>query len=257
MIGQRLKRWTRGHASVNAAVWRVRAAVTRRDGDRACARFASELRRLSLHRARPVFVKVGANDGVSGDPCGTILRKFGWHGVLVEPVPFCRTRLAQTFDDAGRFSIEPVAIGREPGVAPFHFVDESAGDELADLPPYWNQLGSFDRGHFAKYASGRLEPYVRTIDVEVATLAGILERHRLARFELLHIDTEGHDLEVLRSMDLETTRPELVLIETRHLSEDDQAELRSILVSHGYDVLDADGDYVATLSVSCETPPGA
>jgi FkbM family methyltransferase len=249
MTRDRVKQWVRSYATVNALVWRVRATISRRANHRAQARFASELRRLSLHRERPVFVKVGANDGVSGDPCGLILSKYGWQGVLIEPVPYCRSELASTFGDESRFAIEPVAVGRERGTASFHYVDESAGDELPGLPPYWNQLGSFDREHFAKYVSGNLEPYVRTIDIDVMPLADILERHRLGSFDLLHIDTEGHDFEVIRSMDLRAAVPALVLIETRHLSESDQQELRILLESAGYEVFDAGGDYVATLAL--------
>ena len=38
----------------------------------------------------PVFVKVGANDGVTGDPVSDILLSNPkWKGLLIEPVPYC------------------------------------------------------------------------------------------------------------------------------------------------------------------------
>ena len=36
---------------------------------------------------RPYFVKVGANDGVTGDPIGdALIKDRRWHGLLIEPV---------------------------------------------------------------------------------------------------------------------------------------------------------------------------
>lgn len=55
------------------------------------------------------------------------------------------------------------------------------------------------------------------VRLEVArsrTLTSILDEHRApADFELLSIDVEGHDLEVLNSLDLGRYRPQLIVIE--------------------------------------------
>jgi hypothetical protein len=43
---------------------------------------------LSRILPNPVFVKIGANDGVTGDPCSDILlANLNWRGLLIEPVP--------------------------------------------------------------------------------------------------------------------------------------------------------------------------
>jgi hypothetical protein len=52
------------------------------------------VRKASKYVDRPVFVKVGANDGVTGDPFAvSLLNNRQWKGVLVEPVPYCIDRL--------------------------------------------------------------------------------------------------------------------------------------------------------------------
>src|SRR5262249_59030637 len=62
--------------------------------------------------AEPLFVKVGANDGVTGDPCSDILLATPqWRGILIEPVPYCFERLRANFSDSRRFILEQVAVG--------------------------------------------------------------------------------------------------------------------------------------------------
>ena len=48
----------------------------------------------------PRFVKVGANDGLTGDPCGdAFLSGATWSGLLIEPVPFLARKLATVYSD--------------------------------------------------------------------------------------------------------------------------------------------------------------
>ena len=64
---------------------------------RKVARFRRELLRarqycMSLPEivSEPVFVKVGANDGITGDPFSDILlSNVKWTGLLIEPAPNC------------------------------------------------------------------------------------------------------------------------------------------------------------------------
>src|SRR5687768_15330047 len=93
--------------------------------ERQVRRFREHCLRLAAAVPKAVFVKVGANDGLSGDPCSDILLGDSrWSGVLIEPVPHCFRRLQRNFGDSSRFRLEQVAIGAIPGKAKFYFVDE-------------------------------------------------------------------------------------------------------------------------------------
>jgi hypothetical protein len=50
-------------------------------------------------------------------------------------------------------------------------------------------------------------------------------------FALLSIDTEGHDLSVLRGLDFDRFQPRVIITETDDETEPDKREL---LVDHGY-----------------------
>ena len=42
---------------------------------------------LMLFRPQPVFLEIGANDGVANDPIYPFVSRFGWTGIMVEPLP--------------------------------------------------------------------------------------------------------------------------------------------------------------------------
>lgn len=202
---------------------------------------------LQITRAveQPVFVKVGANDGVTGDPCGDLfLTHTNWTGLLIEPVPYLVEKLQRIYGDRSRFTIDPVAVGSSPGFAKFYYVSEEAKRLHPDLPDWYDQLGSFQRQHITNH-DGRLAPFVQVMDVTVEPLRDILQRHRLTHIDFLHIDTEGHDLHVLRSVNLQTLAPMAVWVEHKHLSPDDRSAMHALLEGQGYDIWTGRDDFFA------------
>lgn len=201
---------------------------------------------LSQSISNPVFVKVGANDGVTGDPCSDILMTdVRWKGLLIEPVPYCFARLKANFNDSTRFALEQVAVGPRASRATFYYVGEEAKKVLSDLPSWFDQLGSFDRQHILKHLDGILEPFIKEMEVEVLPLSEILQRNHIQDCHLLHIDTEGYDYQVLKTLDFSATRPLAIFIEHTHLSELENKELRQLLHKHSYQVRDCERDYFA------------
>jgi len=196
--------------------------------------------------SEPVFVKVGANDGITGDPFSDILlANAKWKGLLIEPVPYCFDRLRASFHDARRFSLEQVAIGATAGQATFYYVDEKAVESIPDLPSWYDQLGSFDKNHILKHLGGALAPFIVEQNVEVLPLPDVLKRNGIRDVHLLHIDTEGHDYEVLKTLDLAKQPPGAIFIEHRHLPAAQKTEMLSLLRKHEYTVYDCGSDYFA------------
>jgi FkbM family methyltransferase len=196
--------------------------------------------------AEPVFVKIGANDGVTSDPCSDILlADSNWKGLLVEPVPYCFDRLRRHFRDSGRFHLERAAIGARTGQAKFYYVDERARREVPNLPEWFDQLGSFDRNHIVKHLDGVLEPFIVESKVDVYSLSDALMRNRIENVHLLHVDAEGYDYEVLKTLDFDKHAPLSIFIEYKHLSSAERTEMVRFLRARGYSVRDCGTDYFA------------
>lgn len=209
-------------------------------------RFRKYCANLSVLLPNATFVKVGANDGVTGDPCSDILLAgTTWRGVLIEPVPYCFERLKRNFGDSKRFALEQVAIGASRGKAVFYFVDEQAASALPDLPSYFDQLGSFDKSHILKHLDARIQPFIVESEVEVCTLSEVLDRNGVKDLHLLHIDAEGYDYEVLKTLDFANHAPTLLLVEHKHLSPEHRDQMQQLLKGHGYSIRDCGGDYFA------------
>ena len=220
-------------------------------GERENRRFRQYCLNLSTALPEPMFVKIGANDGITGDPCSDIfLAHTNWRGLLIEPVPYCFERLQENFRDSRRFRLEQVAIGATAGEATFYYVDEKAVRDLPWLPSWFDQLGSFDRRHIVKHLDGALEPFILECKVQVRPLSDILLRNGIQEVHLLHVDTEGHDYEVLKTVDFAQHPPLSIFVEHKHLPESQKSGMLHLLHHHGYFVRDCGSDYFAVHQVA-------
>jgi len=196
---------------------------------------------------RPFFVKVGANDGITGDPCGDMLiANAAWHGLLVEPEPNCIQQLQKTYNDSGRFHIAQVAIDSDDGNRVFYSVCPSAIESIPNLPEWFNQLGSFDRKHIISHLDGVLEPFIQETTVQTRRLSTLINEMDLRYIDFLHIDTEGHDLRVFETLNLDMLSPRLILIERKHLSKNDDCTLQNLLRAHNYRIMSVADDVLAS-----------
>ena len=203
-------------------------------------------RQISGRIPEPLIVKVGANDGVTGDPLSRFFQNnVRWRGLLIEPVPYCFAELGRNFPDSERFVLEQVAIGPHSGPTPMYFLDGSACISLPDLPPWFDQLGSFDVNHLVLQLGPRIKPWVRVFEVEVVPLDYLIKRHGIDEIHILHIDVEGFDDLALATLDLGATPTAVIYIEHKHLGAERREVLLRKLRNANYRVQDCGGDYLA------------
>lgn len=207
--------------------------------------FRKWLSGVSQRVVNPIFVKVGANDGLTDDPCSDLLRKNpAWKGLLIEPVPYLFERLKENFPDRERFRLDQVAVG-PAGSSIFYYIDPAAKDVFPDLPNWFDQIGSFDRSHISKHFGSRLDAYLRKKVVDIQPLRDVLERNDIQQCHLLHIDTEGFDYKVLGTLDFRCVRPEAIFVEHKHLPLAERVDMVKILKRESYRVRDCGDDYFA------------
>ena len=142
-------------------------------------------------------------------------------------------------------SSSAVAIGASPGEGTFYYVDATAPQHIPNLPTWFDQLGSFDRKHIKKHLNGVLEPFIIECKVQVCPLSDVLMRNGIKDMHLLHVDAEGHDYEVLKTLDFAKFAPLSIFVEHKHLSWTQKTEMMHLLRQHGYSVRDCGEDYFA------------
>ena len=107
-------------------------------------------------------------------------------------------------------------------------------------PEWADQLGSFDRDVVMKHAIRipDLAARIEEMSVPCAPFGQLLSDHGITRLDLLHIDTEGYDFEILKTVDFAgPTAPGAVLYEHAHLSPGDVAAAELLLRAAGYRVV--------------------
>jgi FkbM family methyltransferase len=190
------------------------------------------------------FVQIGSNDGTNGDPIHElILDNPQWRGLFIEPLAEPFVRLLQTYGALDRFKFAQIAIADKLGTRAFYFVPREAG-EGRSLPIRFDQMGSFNRDHIVKHGA-ILDPLIVETMVHCAPLSYVLSQYRISSVDLIHIDVEGYDYEVLKQIDFESWRPQIVLYESIHLSESDAEKARSLLSSHGFQIIQCGFDTLA------------
>lgn len=127
----------------------------------------------------------------------------GWRSINIDPTPGSK----RLFDAVRPRDVNlEIAIGRTEGTSRFFVFGE---------PSVWNTMDP-EAAALAEAKTGR-KPIVR--DVPVLRLETVLRQHPVdLPFEMLSIDAEGHDLEILDSVNLAVNRPRIVLVETHEVT---------------------------------------
>jgi FkbM family methyltransferase len=181
---------------------------------------------------RRVVLQVGAFDGAANDPVASLLQKFQWHGVLVEPQPEAFAALARLHQSNANVQLFNVAIDRARSKRPLYVLE---GD---DLPAFARQFASFDPNHLDRLQrllpSTSVSKRVRAHEVETWPFEHLMAVSNVLTVDMLQIDTEGFDLEILRMFDFARHKPAIVNYEHEHLGRRGREDAAQLLINHGY-----------------------
>jgi FkbM family methyltransferase len=176
------------------------------------------LNRLFGHVAKGFYIDIGA----CHPTFDSVTKHFydrGWSGINVEPSPhYFRLLNAVRHRDINL----NVAVGTAESTVPFY---EIAGSGYSSL------------GDDAVLRANKAGVSANAITVKMQTLQSIVDTHvGDNRISFLKVDVEGHELEVLKSINWQNFRPKLVLLEAIHPDTREPAwhEFESYLLDEGY-----------------------
>ena len=213
-----------------------------RFGSRDPAQVVARVARWRWSRRPFTFVQVGSNDGRTGDPLHPTILKKPVAGVLVEPIPRLFEQLRRTYAGKSGLSFLNAAISSEPGSRTLYFVEPRPGD-----PAWAGLLGSFHEDVILSHRSEvpDLDERMETLDVPCRTLETVISELGFRRLDLIHIDAEGSDYEILRSLDLGgPLSPRFLLFEQKHMGSDRESAL-ALVEGAGYRLTDLGMDVFA------------
>ena len=164
----------------------------------------------------PFFIEVGVCDF---DTCEQLVEN-GWHGLMIEPVPYYFKKLKKH----DHIHYENVAISNTSGHQDIHFIDPEKID--SDPEKEWLKgVSSLDGGGCFRYnQTVSLFQHCKKQTVQVCTLDDLCKKYNIQSVDFLKIDTEGHDFKVLQSIDLDRVYVKMIKIEHKHVSSRDIEE---------------------------------
>jgi len=191
----------------------------------------------------PFFVVVGANEGITNDYLAKFIKEGKWEGIMIEPVKSTFNLLVKNYSDFPSIRFENCGISDENGKLPiFKFSDQVEGKE-------YHQLFSFDKNQLLNLNVPQVwkDQFIEEENVPVFTLDSLFTKLEIKKVNIIQIDTEGYDYKVLKGIDFNKIKPELIIYEHCHLRWDVYFESIKLLRNAGYRIFCDNFDTVALL----------
>ncbi len=171
------------------------------------------------HDAKGYFVDVGAYDGVTFSNSLFFERHLGWSGICIEPLPGAFQKLRNS-----RMAVcLNCAASDRDGVGEFVDVDMPNFGKM-----YSGLRSEYDPRHIdvlRQYATGS-----QLINVALRRLPDILDENGVRKIDYLSLDTEGGELKILKSVDLDHYDVRVISVENAY----DDPAIRDHLFGFGY-----------------------
>ena len=181
-----------------------------------------------------IFVQIGSNDGVSGDPIYPLLKKHPeWTGLFVEPNPDVFKKLTSLYPEKHNLSFANVAITDYDGKITLHLTpnDDRNSSINADI---------------AKIANHQCKTPTTPVVVDCVTLNTLFANYNVKDIDLFHVDAEGCDYKIITQLLRQTSvRPGILQFEHQLTSMTEYESLCSMLTHEGYNILPVGIDTIA------------
>ena len=154
---------------------------------------------------------------------------------MIEPVPYLFDRLRLSYSGAEGIRFVNAAISDHDGTQRLYYLPEDPDDST--LPPWYDTLASFRKDVILRHQKEipDIGERLTTLEVPCITFETLCRDYAIESIDLIHIDTEGYDFEIIKSIDLGSLRPKVVIFEHYHLDLNDYTDCTDHLGSLGYE----------------------
>jgi len=199
---------------------------------------------LSRAKRKVSFVQIGAHDGKRWDLIHDFIKRDGWSGLFVEPLPKYFEALQENYRGRPGLRFERAAIADLDGAIPIYFLDTLG----LEVPEWLEGTATFSREVLMQHAHVHpdFERRIRSETVPALRLSTLLAKHQIEAATLFLIDTEGYDYFVVRQVLDLAWAPEMIIYEHSLLRPEHRAELERELQQRGYTLQSSECDTIAS-----------
>lgn len=182
------------------------------------------------------FIQVGANDGISFDYLYDFIINRKPVGIVIEPVKEYFEELEINYKNFPNIVKINKAVHPTENQVTIHKVSPAA---INKYPDWVKGIASFDPNHHKK--TGIASSDILTEQVEADNLMNIIKtKYPEQTIDYLQIDTEGFDYEVIKMLDFDYFKPNIIRYESANLRVDDQKALVKQMKTKGYFIIQED-----------------
>ncbi len=191
------------------------------------------------------FVQIGANDGRRADDSYDFIIRHHLKGIVVEPLKDMFERLSENYASEPQIIKINKAIHQTAKSMPLYRIKNDA-----NVPDWCHGIASFDKSHLMDGARKvpDIEKYIIEESVECISLDELFSQTGVEQVSFLQIDTEGYDYEIIKMIDFNKLKPEIIRYECSVFSKQDNQSCIDLLAQQGYRFFDEGNDIIALLN---------
>jgi FkbM family methyltransferase len=201
-------------------------------------KFENLIEKYSRERDDFFVLQIGACDGITYDPIHPWIKKYGWHGILVEPQKDMFEKLKLNYRDNPHLIFENVAVAEDNQDRTLYTIKDE------NIKADWHvAIGSLLLDFYGRDSQDKMSSEI----VHCTTFDAILDRYQVSRIDLLQIDTDGYDYKLIKLFDFERIKPRLLRYEHLHLKPSERLDCKKLLSQYGYKTMEMAWDTGAVL----------
>lgn len=167
------------------------------------------------------FIEIGAYDGIQLSNTYLLEKEYNWKGICAEPIP-------NVFDLLCNNRINSLCCNKA-------VYNESNKGLNFDIAHNCELLSGIS--HNIDFLKSEVDNNKTTIQVTTISFHDLLEKYQAPCFiEYLSLDTEGSELEILKSVDFQKYTFGLIDVE-HNFVQPRRSQIRDLLTSNGYDFI--------------------
>lgn len=167
------------------------------------------------------FLDIGAHDGMSFSNTYFFEKDLGWKGICFEPLPHLFAKLKECRDCV----CINACVSSQEGTVPFLHLDSC--DEMLS-----GMCGTYDGRQLQIVMNdiASLGGECKVLQLPSVNINKVLKEHQVTHVDFLSLDTEGSELEILKSIDFSQVTIDVITVENNF----SESHVQEFLEARGY-----------------------
>lgn len=167
------------------------------------------------------FLDIGAHDGMSFSNTYFFEKDLGWKGICFEPLP----HLFKKLQECRNCICINACVSNQEGTVPFLHLDSC--DEMLS-----GMCGTYDERQLQIVMNdiACLGGECKILQLPSVNINKVLKDHQVTHVDFLSLDTEGSELEILKSIDFSLVTIDVITVENNY----NELHVKEFLEEHGF-----------------------